>query len=147
MVPEGPLFHKPKSIIVAKNILYASLFFGIINWAISQWTTDLNNNSPVQGIIILIVTLLVVLVLIRQIAMGKKWGRVVLLILFVAGMLAFPWTLTVLFKASLLVGVLGIFQALLQIAALIFLFSKESTQWFNRVHTYVQDKPVPASKH
>jgi hypothetical protein len=101
----------------------------------------------VQGIIILIVTLLVVLILIRQIAFGKKWGRVVLLVLIVAGMLAFPWTLIVLFKASLLVAVLSIFQALSQIAALIFLFSKESTQWFNRVHVYIQDKPVPASKH
>lgn len=147
MLPADPLFHKPKSIIAAKNILYATLFLGIINWAISQWATDLNTSAPAQGIIILIVTLLITFILIKQVGFGRKWARVVLLILFIAGMLVFPWTLSILFKANMLVGVISLLQAVLEIVALVFLFSKESTQWFNRVHSTVQEEPVPVSKH
>jgi hypothetical protein len=145
MLPADPLFHKPKSIIAAKNILYATLFLSVINWAINQWTTDLYRGAPVQGIITLIVTLLVIFILIKQIGFGRKWARVVLLVLIVAGMLIFPWTLSALFKANLLVGVISLLQAILEIAALVFLFSKESTQWFNRVHITAQDEPVPGS--
>jgi hypothetical protein len=147
MLPADPLFHKPKSIVAAKNILYATIFLGIINWAISQWATDLNTSAPVQGIIILIVTLLITFILIKQVGFGRKWARVVLLVLFIAGMLVFPWTLSALFKANLLVGVISLLQAVLEIVALVFLFSKESTQWFNRVHSTVQEEPVPVSKH
>jgi hypothetical protein len=146
MLPANPLFHKPKSIIAAKNTVYATMFLCIINWAVSQWTTDLNTSAPVQGIIILIVTLLVMFILIKQVGFGRKWARVVLLVLFVAGMLVFPWTLSVLFKANLLVGVISLLQAILEILALVFLFSKESTQWFNRVHITAQDEPAPGSK-
>lgn len=140
-LPSSPLFHKPMSIIAAKNILYASLFLGIINWVISQWATDIHTSAPFAAVIVLILTLLVVFTLIKQIGFGRKWARVVFLVLFVAGLLAFPWTLPVLFKANFLVGVLSVFQALLQLVALVFLFSPASTQWFNRVHSAVQNEP------
>ena len=144
-LPSSPLFHKPMSIIAAKNILYATLFLGVINWAISQWATDIHPNAPFPAVIVLILTLLVVFTLIRQIGFGRKWARVVLLVLIVAGLLAFPWTLPVLFKANFLVGVLSVFQALLQLVALVFLFSPASTQWFNRVHLAVQNEPDTTS--
>ena len=140
-LPSSPLFHKPMSIIAAKNILYATLFLGVINWAISQWATDIHPIAPFTAVIVLILTLLVVFTLIKQIGFGRKWARVVLLVLIVAGLLAFPWTLPVLFKANFLVGVLSVFQALLQLVALVFLFSPASTQWFNRVHSAVQNEP------
>jgi len=146
-LPASPLFHKPMSIVAAKNILYATLFLGIINWAISQWATDEHPNAPVASVIVLILTFLVVFALIKQIGHGRKWARVVLLVLFVAGLLAFPWTLPILFKANFLVGVLSVFQALLQLVALVFLFSRTSTQWFDRVHSTVQNEAVPAPKH
>jgi hypothetical protein len=145
MIPQGPLFHKPKSILAARNMLYATLFLGVINWAIAQWGTDLNNYSPVLGAVTLVTTLVVLLILIKQIALGRKWARVALLVLFVAGMLVYSWTLAALFKTNLLVGVLIIFQAALQVAALVFLFSKESTHWFNRVYSTEKDQPVSGS--
>ena len=137
MLPANPLFNKPKSIIAAKNILYATMFLGIINWTITQWMTDLHSSAPVEGVIILIVTLLVIFILIKQIGFGRKWARIVLLVLFIAGLLIFPWTLSVLFKANLLIGIISLLQALMEIVALVFLFSKESTQWFNRVRATV----------
>jgi hypothetical protein len=147
MLPADPLFHKPKSIIAAMNIMYAALFLGVINGAIRQWTTDLHATSPILRVIILIGSLLLVFTLIKQIGFGRKWARVVLLVLFVAGMLVYPRALSALFKANFLVGVISLLQALLEIVALVFLFSKESTQWFNRVHAAAQDKPVPSSKN
>ena len=146
-LPANPLFHKPMSIIASKNILYATLFLGVINWALSQWATDIHPNSPIAGVVVLLLTLLVVFALIKQIGFGRKWARVVLLVLFVAGLAASPWTLPILFRANILVGVLSIFQTLLQLVALIFLFSQSSTLWFDRVHTAVQDEPIATPKH
>jgi len=131
MLPEGLLYHKPKSIVAAKNMLYASLFLGIIIWAIRRWTNDLHTRPSRQETIVLVVSLLVVFILIKQIGLGRKWARVVLLVLSVPGILVYPWTFSAFFKESLLVGVINLLQALLQIVALVFLFSKESTQWFN----------------
>jgi hypothetical protein len=146
MLPEDPLFHKPKSIVAAKNILYASLFLSIINWVFSQGTPATTTNAKVQGIITLILTLVIIFALIKQIGLGRKWARVVLLVLFIAGLLFFPWTLFVLFKLNLLVAVISLLLAILQLVALIFLFSKESTQWFNRVHAANQNDLPPAEK-
>lgn len=140
MVPEGPLFHKPSSIIAAMNILYATLFLEIINWAIGRWGTNPPPSSPIEEAVVLLITLVIIFGLIKMIGLGKKWARVVLLVLFILGMLAFPWTLGPIFKSNLLVGVLTIFQALLQAVALVFLFSKASTQWFNHVHSFTANE-------
>ncbi len=146
-IPAGPVFHKPMSIIAAKNILYATLFLGVINWVIGQWGMDGRPNAPVAGAVVLILTLVVVFLLIRQIGLGRKWARMVLLILFVAGLLMSPWTLPVLFKTNFLVGVLSVLQALLQLVALIFLFSRSSSQWFERVQSNAHNEPAQAHKH
>jgi cellulose synthase/poly-beta-1,6-N-acetylglucosamine synthase-like glycosyltransferase len=75
-----------------------------------------------------------------MIGQGKKWARVVLLVLFVLGILVYPLTLMAIFKSNLLLGVLSVFQALLQIVALVYLFSPASTQWFNHVHSFVENE-------
>jgi hypothetical protein len=139
MLPEGPLFHKPLSIIAAMNILYATLFLCIINWAIGKWGTNPPPSSPVEEAVVALVTLGIFFSLIKLIGLGKKWARVVLLVLFVLDILIFPAALGPIFKFNLLVGVLTIFQALLQAVALVFLFSRASTQWFNKVHSAAQD--------
>ena len=140
MLPEGPLFHKPSSIIAAINILYATLFLGIINWAIREWATDVHPTSRAEAVSVLLIMLCIIFGLIKMIGLGKKWARVVLLVLFILGILFFLWTLGPIFKSNLLVGVLGIFQAVLQVVALVFLFSKTSTQWFNHVHSFTANE-------
>jgi len=140
MVPEGPLFHKPSSIIAAMNILYATLFLGIINWAIGQWGTGVHPASPGGEWVVLLVPLGIISSLIKLVGLGKKWARVVLLVYFLAAILFYFWTLGALFNSNLLVGVLSVFQALLQAVALIFLFLQASTQWFNHVHSYAQNE-------
>jgi hypothetical protein len=141
-LPPTPLFHKPSSIVAAKNILYAQLFLGMLTWAIGWWTTNINASAPAQSIVILVVTVGIMFFLIKCIGLGRKWARVVLLVLFLLGLAVYPWTFMALLKASMLVGVLSLLQTILEIVALLYLFSRDSTQWFNRVQEKARDEAV-----
>jgi hypothetical protein len=141
-IPPGPLFHKPASIVAAKNILYAGLFLTILTWALGWWTTTIYAQAPIQSVVTLIVIVGITIALIKCIGLGIKWARVVLLVLFILGLAVLPWTLVALFKASMVVAVLSLLQAILQIVALYYLFSRASTQWFNRVKEKARDEPA-----
>lgn len=145
-VPPTPLFHKPVSIIAAKNILYAGLFLSVLTWALGWWTTTLYAPAPVESVVILIVIVGITFALIKCIGMGMKWARVVLLVLFLVGLAVLPWTFVAVLKASMLVAVLSLMQTILQIIALYYLFSRASTQWFNRVKEKAQDEPAARSR-
>jgi len=145
-IPPTPLFHKPASIVAAKNILYAGLFLTILTWALGWWTTTIYAQAPVQSVVTLIVIVGITIALIKCIGLGMKWARVVLLVLFLLGVAVLPWTLVALFKANMLVAVLSLLQAILQIIALYYLFSRASTQWFNRVQEKAHDEPAARSR-
>jgi hypothetical protein len=144
MLSSDPLLHKPKSIIAAKNILYATIFLGIITLVISKMAGDPakypgapGNFTYTAGLIIPILTFVIIFILTRQIGLGRKWARTVFLVLFILGIILFPFTIVPLFKANMLIGLLSLTQAILQILALKFLFAQESTHWFNSVHETV----------
>jgi len=145
-IPPTPLFHKPASIVAAKNILYAVLFLGIITWALGWWTTAMYVRAPAQSVVILVVTVGITFALIKYIGLGMKWARVVLLVLFLLGLVVYPWTFMAMLKASMLVAVLSLFQSILEMIALYFLFSRTSTQWFNRVREKARDEPAAVPK-
>jgi hypothetical protein len=140
--PPTPLFHKPASIIAAIKILYAGIFLSFLNWALGWWTTTLFAPAPTQSVVILIVTVGIMFALIKNIGLGRKWARVVFLILFLLGAVAYSWTFVALLNASMLVAVLSLLQAILLIIALYYLFSRASTQWFNRVQEKAHDEPA-----
>jgi hypothetical protein len=134
MTPAGPLFHKPKSIIAAKNILFANVFLYLVILFIIKTTNgfELYLNTP--GIIISIVVIVLLFILTRLIGFRKKWARALLTVLVVALIaqaVLFPFVAYLLFRANLLIGVLLIVQSLLQLLALRFLYAKESNLWFN----------------
>jgi hypothetical protein len=145
-IPPTPLFHKPASIIAAKNILYAGLFLSVLTWALGWWATTLYAAAPVQSVVILIVDVGIMFALIKCIGMGMKWSRVVLLVFFLLGLAVLPWTFAAVLKASLLVAVVSLLQTILQIIALYYLFSRASTQWFDRVKEKAQDEPAARSR-
>jgi hypothetical protein len=144
--PPSPLFHKPASIVAAKNILYADLFLGILTWAIGRWTTTIYALAPIESIVILLVTVGIMFGLIKCIGLGRKWARVVLLVLFLLGLAAYPWTFAGVLKASILIAVLSLLQAILQAVALYYLFSRTSTEWFNKVQEKAHDEPAAGFK-
>jgi hypothetical protein len=131
MIPSGPLFHKPKSIIASRNILYATIFLYIIYCFMGEFNSGLHNFSDKAGITATITTLIILLLCVRQIGFGHKWARILFLVFFVLQALAMPRYLPFIFNSSLALGFLFILQILLEILALYFLFSKNSTDWFN----------------
>ncbi len=145
-VPPTPLFHKPASIVAAKNILYAGLFLSILTWAIGRWTTTLYASMPVESAVILVMLVGITFALIKCIGFGMKWARVVLLVLFLLGLAVLPWTFVALLNASMVVAVLSLLQTILQIIALYYLFSRTSTLWFDRVKEKAQNEPAPRSR-
>ncbi len=136
MLPANPLFHKPPSIIAAKNILYASLFLTLINWTIAHFTTDPQVMTPAQQMAELVLTLLIVFTLTKLITMGKKWARIVLLAFFLLSVAAASLAITATLRVNLLLGMLGLLLAILQLLALYYLFARTSTQWFDHVVTF-----------
>lgn len=145
-IPPTPLFHKPASIIAATKILYAGIFLSFLTWTLGWWTTTLFAPAPTQSVVIVVATVGIMFFLIKYIGHGKKWARVVLLIFFLLGLVIYPWTFVAMLKASMLVAVLSLLQTALQIIALYFLFSRPSTQWFDRVQEKARDEPASGPK-
>jgi hypothetical protein len=140
-LPPSPLFHKPQSIVAAKNILYAVLFLEIIDWAVARWMPGSFSPVSAQTVVTLIVTVAILFALIKFVTMGMKWVRVVLLVLFLLGLVAYGWAFSVLWQTNILIAVLGLLQTVLEAVALGFLFARESTLWFDRVREKAADEP------
>lgn len=132
--PPGPLFHKPPGIAAGKNILYAVLFLKIITWAIVPWSDQAYHVSTVSIVIIIAVTFAIPFVLIKAATMGKKWARLGLLLWFLAELTVLFWIFVSLWQISSLIFLLILLQVILEVIALRFLFIRESTLWFDRVH-------------
>ena len=130
MIPVGPAFHKPKSIIAAKNILYAALFIGCLLVIVHDFTLGISNVGGVPAIALTILGFAIIIFLIKTMDLCKKWARTVLLVLYCI------MVITIALHPNLITGiveaVLLAIQILLEIVAFFFLFSKESNQWFNK---------------
>jgi hypothetical protein len=131
MIPAGPLFHKPKSIIAARNILYASLFLGVLGFLISEFSSIMPGPLNMRTLISNLIILLLLFIATYYIGFGKKWARTLFLALFIINAGASPIYVPFIFKASLVIGFLFILQMLLQILAVRYLYSKTSNEWFN----------------
>ena len=140
----SPLFHKPLSIVAAKNLLYAVLFLNLITWAIGWWSAGVYSAAPIQSIVILVVTVAVTFLLIKCVGLGMKWARVVLLVLVLLGLAGYLWSFSLLWKASIVIAVLSLLQLILEAVALGYLFSRDSTLWFDRVREKGRDEPHPS---
>jgi hypothetical protein len=73
--------------------------------------------------------------------MGMKWARIVLLVLFLLGLIAYVWAFSVMWETSILIAVLTLLQTILEAVALGFLFTRDSTLWFDRVREKEKDEP------
>ena len=140
-LPPNPLFHKPQSIVAAKNILYAVLFLEIITWAVARWMPGSLSPVSAQTVVTLIVTVAILFALIKCVTMGMKWVRVVFLVLFVLWLVAYAWAFPVVWQTNILIAVLELLESVLEAVALGFLFARESTLWFDRVREKAADEP------
>jgi hypothetical protein len=140
-LPPNPLFHKPQSIVAAKNILYAVLFLEIITWSVARWMPGSYSPVSAQTVVTLLVTVAIIFALIKCVTMGMKWARIVLLVLFVLAMAFYVWAFRAMWQTNMLLAVLTLLEVALGAAAMGFLFARESTLWFDRVREKAADEP------
>lgn len=141
MIPEGPLFHKPKSIIAARNILYASLFLTIIGFCLVQFALNLTGYPNGKEIFKNGSLIILLFIAIRYIGFGKIWARRVFTAVFIVNMVFSPVYASFLFKTNLALGFLYVLQMLLQIRALVYLYSESSNEWFDSFESVESVKP------
>jgi hypothetical protein len=140
-LPSSPLFHKPLSIIAVKNLLYVVIFLDVITWAIWRWWSQPYAVRNANNLVILVVTTAILYALIKCVTIGMKWARVVLLVLLLLELIAYIWFFRVLWQTVILVAVLNLLQIVLQTLALYFLFTRESTVWFDRIQEKAENEP------
>jgi hypothetical protein len=130
MNQNNPVFHKPKSIIAAKNIFYACLFIAFINVLVRDFTLGIALNGGILSLTITIIGFGIIIFLIREIGLRKKWARTVLLIIFIYMLSSIYFVFKTGANTGSIEKVLFIFRQLLQILGFVFLYRKESNQWF-----------------
>lgn len=131
MTSEGPLFHKPKSFLSARQTFYASLFVGILAIAIRVAAVGVANAGGVPFVAAIIVFTILIVALARQMSLCQKWARTATLILYVLAIIAYPVIMHNEVRSSMLVGAMFVIEAALAIYALVLLYNKECTEWFN----------------
>jgi hypothetical protein len=120
----------PKTISNAAKLIYLTLGIGIVNSIIMELTTVFNNISDPKNLFVLIISLGLMAFFAYKIHMGKKWARTTFLVLFLIGMIMFPFTLIQFFQLNPLTGIISLTQTGLQIYALILLYKPDSKDWY-----------------
>jgi hypothetical protein len=75
---------KPKTVVLAVNLLWASLFVGMVGLVLSGVKTS-SQTGPVFLATVFIITLVISSFLILLISDGKNWARITLGVLFAMG--------------------------------------------------------------
>lgn len=120
----------PKTISQAAKLIYLTLGIGLVNSAIVEYTTVLSNISEPKNLFVLIFTLAILGFLTYKIQMGRKWARTTFLVLFLFGLLIFPFTVIQTFELNPLIGIISLAQTGLQVYALILLYKPDSREWY-----------------
>ena len=123
---------RPKNVQLAVTILYVTLGLGVISGVLQMLTHA--RSIGVGGVVSRMFTTLVVFVVMAFVVMmvgrGRNWARMALVVLFLVGVLPSIIPLIRFFATHPISGLLGLAQLVLQIAAFVFLFQPDSSQWF-----------------
>jgi len=135
----NPLLQKPKSIVIARTMLYVLLLIIFISSLISEFVENEQTYSSIKGLTATILTLAFVVFIIVQIGLRKKWARALNLILFILGILILPFYITDLLTMNLIQGLLNIIELIVHGLSLVFLFNKDSNKWFDQIKIKVSE--------
>jgi hypothetical protein len=121
----GIMLTRPREVVWAVSLLWLSLalwfFTSVVNWAYG------GNSSPD------VILFLMDAFIIWKISQRKSWARILFLILVLGGallFLIFARTVRTAIPWSVPLALVFILQNLIQIAALILLFTRPATKWF-----------------
>jgi hypothetical protein len=122
---------RPREVTLATRILWVTLLLGVLN-SILQWSHLREKASTgfiltVQG-----ATLFIMAWLVYQTGRGRNWARILLLLLFVAGIALEPRALLASLTISTSGGAIVIVQLLLQLVSYYLLFVSKGRAWYAR---------------
>lgn len=120
---------KPRKVMMAIRILCATLAISMIILYLSFSNFMSKGASLGSVIVVSIITLLLFGFIIYKINRGKNWSRIAFLVFFILG---FPSIIVVFQNLGSIKGMLNLLQIILEIVALVFLFSGEANKWFKQ---------------
>lgn len=136
---------RPKATTNAVRLLYLILIVGFILGVINILTSGsmatleqaqhtahspILQNPRLFAFSIQIVAVLILLWLIVKISHGRNWARITYLIFFVLGLIGIIQKYLMTPTQPMLIQAWDIIACLLQLVALVLLFTKDSNQWF-----------------
>jgi hypothetical protein len=125
---------RPSKVSTAVTLLWIAFAAGLIRGILEVSNTLQVASSSDLGIglaiFVMIFSLLISAFFVFMIGKGKNWARIVYLVLFVIAIPITGISQITSFLINPLSGILGIGQIVLQIIALVFLFQKQSSDWF-----------------
>ena len=125
---------KPKQVVNGVILLYVAFILSMI----TDW---LDGITAVPFIVVFIIISLVI----TATAEGKKWARIIMVVLVAFNSLMFSFNVAQLLSHSAkgkftnLVMVLYTIEIIVEVSALVLLFSKPAKAWFNRPRPEVEE--------
>ena len=132
MESETTPIEAPKKIKQAVNLVYLSLAIGLVKSILYETMTSQKMLSDPKALSIGVFVIVIIGFFGYKIGQGKNWARITLLVLFILGMIWYPFIVLSEFGISPMIGIISIVQMLIQLYVLIILFNKESKEWFSR---------------
>ena len=130
-IGEGPLFHKPKSFIAARNMLHASIITGILIIIIHYLFFGAFSNSITTAFALIAIEYIVLFLITRQMSLCRNWARTIVPVICIVIIATYIFLFVKEPAISFLETGLFAIQVLLQITAVIFLYKEECNIWFN----------------
>ncbi len=131
MIPAGPLYHKPKAFVSAKNLLYSSICIGIFNVILNKLTPVVLGEQIIILLTVVLIGYLLLFYFVKQMSFCKKWARAALLFVCIVITALYVTICKVDKNVNFFEGALILLQFLFQVTALVFLYNKECSTWFN----------------
>lgn len=125
---------RPGKVSTALYLLWIALFVGIIASAFNfSSSLEIANAPPGFGLGVVIFILcfgfLLSAFFIWKIGQGRNWARITYLVLFILGIPVVIYTLLTI-KVSTFLIIMQIAHTIVSLVALVFLFQKQSSDWF-----------------
>ena len=86
----GPLFHKPKSFLTARQVLYTCIFLGVLQFLLNEFNVGLAKSGGIPAAGVVVIYSAVMLWLIKEMSICLKWARTVLTAVIIIVMILYP---------------------------------------------------------
>jgi hypothetical protein len=122
---------KPKSVVVALNLLWVSFLIGLIDALVIGIPIYTQLRGPVYQTIIFLISAAVMALFYVKVSAGRNWARIVLAVLLGLALLVILPDLPGLVQNPIR-GVFMVVESGLQISGTLLLFTKSASAWFQK---------------